>query len=310
MRAAFRHAALPAGFAALLLLAGCGGSDTPAPTFKAPTYDYLTKLRLNVGQVQIVDQIPPPGPSDLSAQSPVQPVDAMRIMAQQRLVAAGNSGTAVFTIDQAAITGQPGGTLNGTLAAHLDIIGPSGGHNGYAEAHVLRQFVPGTNTDNDGLKTELYNLTNQMMSDMNVELEYQLRRTLGDWLLDASGAPIGATVEQQNLAPPGSGSGPSAAPAATAPALMPSSSSVGAPVQLAPTSTLPTPATPVAPMPTQATPDLNAAGPTQLAPPPQLAPQPAPQNTPPAAATVPGTSPPPGFLRLPNGYLAPSGGTP
>ncbi len=302
MRASLRRAALPAGFAALLLLSGCGGSDAPPTVFKQPSYDYLTKLRLNVGQVQINDQIPPPGPSDLSAQSPVQPVDAMRTMAQQRLVAAGNSGTAVFTIDQAAITGEPGGTLNGTLAAHLDILGPSGGHNGYAEAHVLRQFVPGATTDNDGLKTQLYNLTNQMMSDMNVELEYQVRRTLGDWLLDASGAPVGATVEQQSLAPVSGSSTPAAAPA-----LVPNSNSVGAPVQLAPTSTLPPTTTPTpAATSAPAIADPNASGPTQLAPPPQ--------NVPPAAATSPapttGTSPPAGFLRLPNGYLAPGGGTP
>lgn len=275
--------AVSASLAGLLGLAGCGGgSDAPAASFKPPTYAYLTKLRLNVGDIRIEDQVPPPGTSsaaggggsDLAGSAPFPPDQAMRQMAQDRLVAAGNSGTAVFTIDQAAITGQPGGALDGTLAAHIDIIGAKGGHNGYAEAHVSRQFVPGSDTDNDGVKGQLYTLTNQMMSDMNVEFEYQLRRTLGDWLLDASGAPVGATVEQQSLAPPGAGPSGPGTPGSTLP------NSVGAPVQLAPP---PGTAPAGQAMPT-------SYGPTQLAPAAQ----------PPAAQM----SPPPGFLRLPNGDLA------
>ena len=275
--------AVTASLAGLLGLSGCGGgSDATTGSFKPPTYAYLTKLRLNVGDIRIEDQVPPPGSSgaaggsgtDLAGSAPFPPDQAMRQMAEDRLVAAGNSGTAVFTIDQASITGQPGGALDGTLAAHIDIIGAKGGHTGYAEAHVSRQFVPGSDTDNNGVKGQLYTLTNQMMSDMNVEFEYQLRRTLGDWLLDASGAPIGATVEQQSLAPPGAGPSGPAAPGSTLP------NSVGAPVQLAPP---PGTAPPGQAMPT-------SYGPTQLAPAAQ----------PPAAQM----SPPPGFLRLPNGDLA------
>ncbi|MGI4747201.1 MAG: hypothetical protein ACRYFY_14345, partial [Janthinobacterium lividum] len=176
---------------AILLLAGCGGDSHPEPVFKQPSYSYLTPLRINVGQIRVEDHVPPPtGPNDLGPNAPVSPDQALKQMAQDRLVAAGNSGTAVFTIDQASITGQQGGALDGALAVHLDIVSNGGGHAGYAEAHVSRQFVPGSNSDNDGVKAELYNLTTQMMQDMNVEFEFQLRRTLGDWMLDASGAPV------------------------------------------------------------------------------------------------------------------------
>ena len=247
------------GMAATLALGGCGGGGGSGsePVFKPLTYGYLTPLRLNVGQIRIEDHAPPPaGPDDLGPSSPVPPEQALQQMAQDRLVAAGNSGTAVFTIDQASITGQPGGALDGTLAVHLDIIGNSGGHSGYAEAHVSREFVPGTgdNGDAGGLKAQLYTLTSQMMQDMNVEFEFQLRRTLGDWLLDASGAPVAATVEQQPLTPPGGGSQPT---------------SVGAPVQLAPPST---------PMPSNAVPLSPPPG--FLQPPPGMQPAPAPGQLP------------------------------
>jgi hypothetical protein len=54
-----------------------------------------------------------------------------------------------------------------------------------------------------GVRTELYGLIKQMMTDMNVEFEYQIRRSLHDFLLTGTpAAPGPAPVEQQNLAPP------------------------------------------------------------------------------------------------------------
>ncbi len=240
--------------------------------FKPPSYAFLTPLRLNVGQIRIEDHVPPPdGPDQLAQGAPVPPEQALRQMAQDRLVAAGNSGTAVFTIDQASITGQPGGTLDGTLAVHLDIIGNSGGQSGYAEAHVSHEYVPGSGADGDagGLKAQLYALTGTMMQDMNVEFEYQLRRTLGDWLLDASGAPVSASVQQQSLTAPGGvtpASGPGVPPGDAPPA------SVGAPLQLAPS--------------------------------PDAVPPPAPQLSPPPGFL----QPPPGVQPLPAPVPFPSGG--
>jgi hypothetical protein len=249
--------------------------------------------------------------AELSGQSPEPPDQALAQMAHDRLVAAGNSGTAVFTIDQASITGQPGGPLDGHLSVHLDVLTGSGGHAGYAEAHVSRQFVPGTDKDNGGLRAELYDLTRQMMQDMNVELEFQVRRSLRDWLVDASGAPVAGSVEQQDLAAPGAAP-PSAAPGSPAPAGVPSPvpSSVGAPMQLAPTA----PATPAAPVPIApgvATPNAVAPEP---APPQALSPPPSFLTPPPGASAVappvaPDNSsgpidatPPVGAPLVPNGY--------
>lgn len=300
---------------AMMLLAGCGGDGRPEPVFRQPSYSYLTPLRINVGQIRVEDHVPPPtGPNDLGPSSPLSPDQALKQMAQDRLVAAGSSGTAVFTIDQASITGQQGGALDGALAVHLDIVSNGGGHAGYAEAHVSRQFVPGSNSDNDGVKAELYNLTTQMMQDMNVEFEFQLRRTLGDWMLDASGAPVAASVEQQSL------TGPGAAPGAL-PAGQPSSimtpASVGAPMQLAPSpgaipagQPLQQDAVPGVPASTgpDAVDPTAAPGPIQLSPPPSFLQ--APSGTSPGAASPaapsPGAAPSP-MYQAPSGYPVPPG---
>ncbi len=264
---------------ACLLLAACGGE--PTPTFAPPDYSYLSKLRLTVGTITIEDHAAQAaGPDDLGPTAPVPPDQALRQMAHDRLIAAGNSGTGTFTIDQASITGSGGGALDGHLAVHLDILTGRGGHAGYAEAHVSRRFVPGTDGPDAGTRAQLYELTRQMMQDMNVELEYQVRRSLRDWLVDASGAPVAGGVDQQPLPPPGGSVPPGSAPADNAPVTsMPSNG-----VQVG--------TTPVGATPLGTTPPGSTSGPVMLAPA-------ATAPVPPPSPVAPVASPPPGFLQPP-----------
>ena len=190
--------------AALLLpfgLAACG-SDDPPPRVSFPElhYDYLTPLRLNVASVDMVDG--PPGPLD--AQNPAPPGAALRRMALDRIGAGGSTGRAVFTIDTATIT-QGGPGLSGIMAVHLDILSPDGGRVAFAEARVFR----GTALPRRGdLRGTLYDLTRAMMDDMNVELEFQVRRNLREWLQEATTAPAPAPVERQDLSGPGRAGAP------------------------------------------------------------------------------------------------------
>ena len=183
-----------------LLLAACGGDEPVRTSFPALRYDYLTPLRLNVATLAMAD-LPPPGPLD--AQSPVPLGAAVQAMARDRLSASGSGGQAVFTVDEARITGAGrrggGGGLDGVIAVHLDVLTPEGTRAGFAEARVARRST-GTGRD---LRGAVYDMTRQMLDDLNIELEFQLRRSLKDWLQDATTAPAPPPVEQQDLRAPG-----------------------------------------------------------------------------------------------------------
>lgn len=178
-------------------LTGCGGDAAPTRTSFPPLrYDYLTPIRLNVASIEVQDEAA--GPPGAGATLPVSPAQALRSMAEDRLLAAGAQGRAVFVIDQAVLT-PVGRGLAGTLAVHLDVLSPEGGRAGFAEAQVSRR-VSSVGSDPRGAA---YDLLRQMMDDMNVEFEFQVRRSLRDSLqTTAPNAPPPAPVEQQDLSPP------------------------------------------------------------------------------------------------------------
>jgi hypothetical protein len=184
-----------------LALAACGG-DEPPPTepYTELHYEYLPKIRLNVGSITVDDRAHPIGPNDIAAQSPAIPALALEQMAHDRLFAASTAGAANFVVDQASIVRQPNGTLSGDLAVHLDIVTPTGGSAGYAAAEVQRQHIPGSDPEN--LQNNLYDLTKQMMEAMNVEFEFQLRKTLSSWLATGTSVPAPVVAQPLDQAPP------------------------------------------------------------------------------------------------------------
>jgi len=212
----------------LVVLAGCG--DGPPPRqFEPASYSYLTPLRIRVGSLETDDQwVPASGVPDISALSPLQPVEALRRMAQDRLIAVGSGGRAVFRIEDAGIN-RIGDQLQGHLGVLLDIYTSENTRTAYAEARVARASIV-TGSGTEGLRSALYDLTKQMMSDMNVEFEYQVRHSLHDWLQDApdSGPAVPAPV----IAQPLDGS-PAAPPAPPAPPFTPQGDPL-APIQLSP----------------------------------------------------------------------------
>lgn len=245
-----------------LALAACG-DDTPAPvtqSFAPLHYDYLPKLRLNVGAIEVVDHSLPVGPQDVAASAPAVPAQALARMAHDRLFAAGTAGTATFVIDQASIVRGPSGALDGQLAAHLDVTTGAGARAGSAEARVARQYTPGS--DPEDPSANLYNLTRQMMESMNVELEYQLRQSLRAVLVTGSAVP--APVTAQSLDAGG--------------ARMPAPAAVPAPPPLPPA----TPdAEPVAPAPD------GYQDPAEPPPPQEMSPPPGYLQAPPGVSPVP-----------------------
>jgi hypothetical protein len=255
-----------------LALAGCGGDNVPeTEACPAPRFDYLPKLKLNVGSIVVEDHAQPAGPADIAARSPISPEQSLERLAHDRLFAAGFAGTATFTIDEASIVQAPNGTLTGTLSVDLAVSVPGSTQAGLAEATVRQQHVPGSDPENP--QNNLCDLTKQMMEQMNTELEFQVRKALESWLV--TGAPVPAPVQAQPLVqtPPPPPPAP-AAPAAPRPA---------------PAALPPAPAPP----PNRAY--VDPLSPSLTAPPPP--PPPPPQQM----------SPPPGTLQAPPG-VAPQNG--
>jgi hypothetical protein len=161
--------------------------------------------------VDVIDHSAPVSPQDITAQDPVQPGQVLAQMARDRIFPAGTSGRAVFVVDAASITRNDDNVLTGQMAAHIDVLDATGARVGYADARVSRQHVPGSDPEN--MQNNLYDKTRQMMDDMNVELEFQIRRTLGAFLVANTAVP--APVTAVPLAPVAPPSPPELAPGMT-----------------------------------------------------------------------------------------------
>jgi hypothetical protein len=258
-----------------LALATCSSPPPVRTVFPPLRYDYLLKLRLNVATIAIDDSWQPGAdPRELGAYAPQTPVSALRQMATDRLVAAGASGRGVFTIEDASLV-REGDHLDCHLAVRLSVSSADGTRSAYAEARVARAATLPEDDDPPQLRDALYTLVQNAMDDMNVEFEYQVRRSLRDWLANTAGtAPPPPAVEAMPLPPPG-------APGGVPPAPMPDGT--------LPMGTMPMGATPLAPPgpPAAPTPPLSPGAPMPL------------QPSAAAPMTPPTMSPPPRMLMPP-----------
>lgn len=188
-----RRAALLSPF----LLNDCTEPEPPK-SYPPLRYDYLTPIRLNVASVEVQQQfLPGGGPSDMTSIDPDPPVNALRQMALDRLQAYGTSGRAVFVVKDASIL-RLGDGYEGNFAVQLDIYAADNTRAGFAEARASAHR--GYNADEDQADA-VYQLTKQLMDTMNVEFEYQVRRSLKDWIAPP---PISnpPPIQQQQLTPP------------------------------------------------------------------------------------------------------------
>ena len=174
-----------------LLLAACGGEEERA--FEPLRYNYLPPIPLNVASIAVEQRFVPSGiDPDVSGMDPVPPIEALKAMANDRLQAFGTSNKAVFAILDGSLVRQDDG-VNGSMAVSLTIFDDNGIQLGFAEARVQshRTGVSGN------IRPVLYDMTKAMMSDMNVEFEYQIRHNLKDYL--TSPAAPDTPVEQAPL---------------------------------------------------------------------------------------------------------------
>ncbi|MFT9418558.1 hypothetical protein [Acetobacter sp.] len=217
---------LVAAFVLPAALAGC--ADQPQPTRFAPlSYDYLGQIHLNVATLDVVDNsVANPEPGDIGYKSPSPPDHTLRQMAADRLIATGNAtatSTAHFVIDRAFILHQPGGTLDGQMDIHLDILNPEGRRVATASAQATQTLHPDPSQTVES-PANLYEITKDMMQTINVEFEYQIRHSLNKWLVDAGGTPMNNAIQTQPLTgapdatPPAAPSPEALSPAVPSPA--------------------------------------------------------------------------------------------
>jgi len=178
-----------------LTLAACGGGAEPV--FEPLHYNNLPPIQLNVASIAIEQRFVPAGVApDVSNQDPVPPAEALKAMANDRLQAFGTANKAAFAILDASLT-READVVIGSMAVSLTIMDDSGGQLGFAEARVQSRRTG----ELGHIRTVLYDLTKSMMTDMNIEFEFQIRHNLKTWLTN-SAAPD-TPVEQAPLeAPP------------------------------------------------------------------------------------------------------------
>ena len=192
-------------FLALVPLAACA-DPVPPRVYEPLRYDFLTPLRLNVASVE-VGSPPPPNATDDENAAPPGP--ALRQMALDRLGAGGLTGVAKVTVPEAFISRFANG-LDGAMTLQIVLFGGDGAQLGSTEARVTRRInaIP-----RGGLPDALYDMTRLMLADMNVELEFQMRRSLKEYLQAVRTAAPPEPVRSEPLPGPGSPAAQSVAPA-------------------------------------------------------------------------------------------------
>jgi hypothetical protein len=192
----FKHAA----FLGLVLIATLAGCETPAtrPVFPDIRFTDQPKLRLDVVAIDIEEQFHPTFQApDVEHLFPVPPERAAENWAHDRLEATGTTRRARVRIIDASVkevelpktqgitgafTTDQAERYDGAIEVSIDIMGDNGFPVRTVSAKATRsQSVAEGITPNERDKV-WYDMTKQMMADLNQELEKQMRANFGYYL--------------------------------------------------------------------------------------------------------------------------------
>ena len=183
-----------------LLLPACGGREPPPPAPRRPEgYAWLTPLRLNVADLEVVEN---PAGSRVDPPAPILPAAEVARMGRDRVIPSGTTNRARFVVEAASLT-RSGDAIAVLLRARVEVL-DGDRRVAFAEAEA-RRGVTGAGGSGAARARAAEAVMIGAMEDLNVEFELQVRRNLRDWLLDTTptapvpppGGPEG--VERQDL---------------------------------------------------------------------------------------------------------------
>jgi hypothetical protein len=168
-----------------LLLLGCGGREPPPPAPRIQGYAWLTPLRLNVADLEVIEQ---PVDGRVDPPAPLVPSAEVARMGRDRLIPSGTTGRARFVVEAATLI-HSGDAIAVLLRARVEVL-DNDRRVAFAVAEVRRNLT-GAGGSGSARARAAEEVVARAMDDLNVEFELQVRRNLRDWLLDTTpSAPV------------------------------------------------------------------------------------------------------------------------
>lgn len=178
-------------------LAACEAT-VPSRTFPELTYQHLGPIKLNVASMEIVNAYKAPmSEPNVDHLFPTSPSGALTRWGEDRLIAAGSSGHALFTITDASVketalamkeglkgafTKDQSERYDAQMEASLEIFDDTGKSLGFANAKVSRSVTVREDATINDREQAWFDLTESMMKDINAELEKNISAYLGSYL--------------------------------------------------------------------------------------------------------------------------------
>lgn len=193
-------------------MAACATGEAPPPPPPPADFAFLTRLRLDVAEIQVDDRLGPPAPNDRGPRVAVPPATYLRAIARDRFLADGTAGRAIVTLQQAEVievrlpargslfTAEVDTRYEGRMAMRLDVIAPDGSPAGFAEAEVRRSREVLSTASESGRLATVQAIARDLAEAMNVEIEFQIRRSLREVLAERRPA-VPDPVQQEPLRP-------------------------------------------------------------------------------------------------------------
>ncbi|MCR0981516.1 hypothetical protein [Roseomonas populi] len=183
-----------------LLLLACGGRDLPPLPPRPAGYAWLTPLRLNVADLEVIDT---PVEGRVDPPAPILPAAEVARMGRDRVIPSGTTGQGRFVVEAATLL-RSGDSVSVLLRARLEVMDGSGRRVAFAQAEA-RRSLSGFGSSAAARARAAETVMVGAMEDLNVEFELQVRRNLRDWLLETTpAAPVAPVdspegIERQDL---------------------------------------------------------------------------------------------------------------